>query len=238
MRITLGKCAFAAGFAGMAVACSDPPQSVVVGVAEPVFVCSAGASGHRLPAPDGVWLGVNLDWSHDTPSAYAARVGRAPAVVTQFAGIPSTAAEIANLDSAVEHLAGAGGMLLLTLEPRGWAGARGLFGSRAGGEATGRLQRPGRSGHAALRPRNERILVRMEPAARRLRGGIPAGRGSGPCTCASDRNALGTELWRWLSLQQGTLRSPAGKHGRTRPGHQPQWSAGSLRRPLRPLLPR
>ena len=84
----------------------------------PKVTCEATRYGARLVPDSGIWFGVNLDWARDSPAAYGARLGRPPAVVTEFAVVPFIAHEAAQLDRIVQGLAQSGGMLLLTLEPR------------------------------------------------------------------------------------------------------------------------
>lgn len=51
----------------------------------PKVTCDATRYGARLVPDSGIWFGVNLDWARDSPVAYGARLGRLPAVVTEFA---------------------------------------------------------------------------------------------------------------------------------------------------------
>ena len=102
----------------LATGCSEPAASIDPTRELPTPVhCDAGPPGARLRPPGGVWFGVNLDWDNDSPAAYGARVGRLPAVVTQFARIPLTDADRTHVEAAVELVAPTGAMLLLTLEP-------------------------------------------------------------------------------------------------------------------------
>ena len=72
----------------------------------------------RPLGPDsGAWLGVSLDWDHDTPAKYAARLGEHPAVVVSSASMPLTDADVDNVDGAARLAAEQGAVLLLTLEP-------------------------------------------------------------------------------------------------------------------------
>ena len=99
-------------------ACTEPAASRhVAQAAPPPMECQAGPPGARLRPSNGVWFGVNLDWSNDTPASYAERVGRRPAVVTQFARIPLASTDVGHLEAAVTQLEATGAMLLLTLEP-------------------------------------------------------------------------------------------------------------------------
>ena len=102
----------------VAAGCTQPAASPAPAApAPPAWHCDAGPPGSRLPPGPGVWLGVNLDWDRDSPHSYGSRIGRMPAVVTQFARMPLTAADIGHVDAAVDQLAASGAMLLLTLEP-------------------------------------------------------------------------------------------------------------------------
>jgi Glycosyl hydrolase family 26 len=70
------------------------------------------------PAPGTRYFGVNLDWSTDTPDAFADRLGVGARVFVRFAQFPM-ADEQQWVDAAVDMIAEQGGMLLLTLEPHG-----------------------------------------------------------------------------------------------------------------------
>lgn len=96
------------------VACSRSPASPP---AVTTVSCDTTRHGARLQPVDGVWFGVNLDWSKDSPASYAQRLGRHPAVLTSFAPVPLQDPYTGWIDAAVESLAQQGGMLLLTLEP-------------------------------------------------------------------------------------------------------------------------
>lgn len=81
--------------------------------------CPDQAGRAPLEPADGPWFGVNLDWDGDSPSAYAGRLGRTPAVYVEFAAFPLDEAAGAQLDAVIDKVADVGGMALLTLEPHG-----------------------------------------------------------------------------------------------------------------------
>jgi hypothetical protein len=70
-----------------------------------------------LEPQDGVYFGVNLDWQHDSPAEYAARLGRRPAVYVLFAEFPLTEGAFGYVSDIASKVASAGGALMLTLEP-------------------------------------------------------------------------------------------------------------------------
>ncbi|SFL88691.1 glycoside hydrolase family 26 protein [Geodermatophilus ruber] len=78
--------------------------------------CAPTPAADLVPA-SGAYLGVNLEWGRQTLAEYAADLGEQPAVAVSFAHFPFAPGEERNLDLAVDQLAAAGGMLLLTLEP-------------------------------------------------------------------------------------------------------------------------
>jgi len=78
----------------------------------------AVACAPRVPE-DGPYFGVSIDWEHDSPADYAARLGASPAVYVDFAAFPLEPAGIDHLDRIVSDVSAVHGMLLLTLEPNG-----------------------------------------------------------------------------------------------------------------------
>ncbi len=109
-----------AGLAAALIGCSESPSLNPTAPGSPEASsahCELRRHGLPLAAADGVWFGVNLDWSKDSPQAYGERLGHRPAVITSFSPLPIDAEHAVYLDDAVAMLAGSGGMLLLTLEP-------------------------------------------------------------------------------------------------------------------------
>lgn len=99
---------------GTGGAANGPPSS------DGTQACTAArASGAPLEPTTGAWFGVNLDWENDSPSAYAGRLGRTPAVFVEFAAFPLDDATGERLDAVIDQVADVGGMALLTLEPHG-----------------------------------------------------------------------------------------------------------------------
>lgn len=71
-------------------------------------------------APDaGVLAGVNLDWANQTLAEYTESLGRRPSVAVSFSSFPLNATDTRNIQAAHAQVRDNGGMLLLTLEPRG-----------------------------------------------------------------------------------------------------------------------
>ncbi len=105
----------------MALGTLGPPSADARG-AEPIAVVvphrhrTTPARPALVPA-SGAWLGVSIDWAHDSLAAYAARLGMRPAVVVSFVRMPLTTSDRQNLDAAVEQARQVGSMLLVTLEP-------------------------------------------------------------------------------------------------------------------------
>ena len=79
------------------------------------FAC--GVHARPLGPKDGAWLGVSIDWAHDTLSRYAERLGHHPAVAVTFADMPLRAVDVTNVSAAVGLARAQGSVLLLTLEP-------------------------------------------------------------------------------------------------------------------------
>ena len=110
---------------GVAAACAPAGRP-----ARPAAVeCVAGRHGGRLVPRSGAWFGVSLDWEHDGVADYAGRLGHPPAVAVVFAALPQDADGWRHVEGAAGQVAGSGGMLLLTLEPR--AGLAAVTGSAA-----------------------------------------------------------------------------------------------------------
>jgi hypothetical protein len=80
-------------------------------------IASAPRPLARLEPATGQYYGVNLDWEHDSASAYAQRLGRAPAVYVAFVHFPLQPDDEPYLDSFVEQVLQQRGRALLTLEP-------------------------------------------------------------------------------------------------------------------------
>jgi hypothetical protein len=99
---------------GVAAACTPtgPPAR------PPAPDCDGGRHGGRLVPGSGAWFGVSLDWEHDRVADYTGRLGHAPAVAVAFAALPADAAGWRYVEAAAGQVADAGGMLLLTLEPK------------------------------------------------------------------------------------------------------------------------
>lgn len=79
--------------------------------------CAQPIHRSALVPTSGAWLGVSIDWGHESLAEYADRVGRTPAVAGTFAPVPMPAKERAYVDQAVEQARASGSMLLLSLEP-------------------------------------------------------------------------------------------------------------------------
>jgi len=82
-----------------------------------VSTSTASTTVPRLEPTSGIYFGVNLDWSSDSPAAYDQRLGKRAAVFVQFCNFPLGGPDEASLDSTVGEVAAAGGMLMVTLEP-------------------------------------------------------------------------------------------------------------------------
>jgi hypothetical protein len=83
----------------------------------------AGRQPAKLEPASGAYFGVNLDWSTDSPSAYDQRLGHKAAVFVQFFNFPFKDSDVTTLDTAVQAVREAGGMLMITLEPYDGLGA-------------------------------------------------------------------------------------------------------------------
>lgn len=62
---------------------------------------------------------MQLDWTHDTPAAYTARLGRSPAIFGRFISFPLSASDTKLLTDEVAQIAQVHAMYFLTLEPVG-----------------------------------------------------------------------------------------------------------------------
>jgi hypothetical protein len=71
----------------------------------------------RLEPAHGTYFGVNLDWSHDTPTDFNQRLGMQAAVYVQFMRFPLEPDEEVYLDEFVQQVGDQHGIGLLTLEP-------------------------------------------------------------------------------------------------------------------------
>lgn len=78
----------------------------------------------RLEPRTGTYVGVNLDWSVDSPASYNQRLEHHAAVFVQFVRFPMEQADILSLSLSAGAVASEGGMLLVTLEP--WDGLEGV----------------------------------------------------------------------------------------------------------------
>src|SRR4029077_931453 len=76
---------------------------------------SASRAGSLAPAAGDVYFGVNLDWDRDSPAAFAARLGRSPAVYVAFAPFPLDVSAGGFIDGIVGGLVGRRAALMLTL---------------------------------------------------------------------------------------------------------------------------
>lgn len=80
--------------------------------------CTPVPAAELLPR-DGIYLGTRPDWTRATLDTYAATLGHRPAVAVVSAGLPMSADDERTLESVVEQVRGAGGLLLLTVAPHG-----------------------------------------------------------------------------------------------------------------------
>ena len=71
----------------------------------------------RLEPAEGVYFGVNLDWSNDSAAAFNDRLGNNAAVYVQFVRFPFSTEEKGYLVGFFEQVGAQGGIALLTLEP-------------------------------------------------------------------------------------------------------------------------
>ncbi|WP_298455040.1 glycoside hydrolase family 26 protein [uncultured Cellulomonas sp.] len=96
-----------AGCSTFAAATPAPPRAPV---------CAVPRAADVVP-PDGILLGVNLDWGRQTLAEYAGAIGRGPAVAVHFSDVPLSPADVTDVVAAGEQVRADGGVLLLTLEP-------------------------------------------------------------------------------------------------------------------------
>ena len=123
MRRTVPRLASAALALAALAGCTSSSDDAGSAATQPVpgtaaLPCSTGGSGRApLEPAAAAWFGVNLDWDADSPSAYAGRLGRTPAVYVEFAAFPLDEEGGSRLDAVIDEVAEVGGMALLTLEP-------------------------------------------------------------------------------------------------------------------------
>ncbi|TLM88207.1 glycoside hydrolase family 26 protein [Pseudarthrobacter sp. NamE5] len=91
-------------------------QTQTLGTAPAASVCEVLDRAEMVPET-GTLFGVNLDWQAKPLAAYAADLGRKPAVSVSFTGFPYTGQEKVDLQRAVQQIRADGQMMLLTLEP-------------------------------------------------------------------------------------------------------------------------
>ncbi|HEU0073544.1 MAG TPA: glycosyl hydrolase [Dehalococcoidia bacterium] len=111
-------------FAALLSACggssgaSQPPEATASSVpaASPPAACGQ-QSPPALLAENGIYFGVNLDWDEDSPAAYAARLGKSPAVYVLFAKFPLSESALGYVYHIAELVKAQNGALMLTLEP-------------------------------------------------------------------------------------------------------------------------
>ncbi|WP_136519929.1 glycoside hydrolase family 26 protein [Cellulomonas telluris] len=110
----------------------------VVGIALVTAGCASGPTG-SVPTPsattcvaalpsqaipdDGVTLGVNPDWGQEMLTEFTDATGLRPGAAVSFTDVPLDDADARNVRAAAEQVAGSGGVLVLTLEPRDGLGA-------------------------------------------------------------------------------------------------------------------
>jgi hypothetical protein len=81
-------------------------------------ICAPVPAADLVPR-DGAWLGAHLDPDGATLDAYASTLGHRPAVVGAVAEVPMRSEDRRRINSLVDRLVDARGILLLTLEPYG-----------------------------------------------------------------------------------------------------------------------
>jgi hypothetical protein len=95
---------------------SSPAADSAEDAPPPPAACTSDG-GPALVPDDGVYFGVNLDWDNDSPAAYAARLGRAPAVYVLFVEFPLSESALGYVYHIAELVRAQNGALMLTLEP-------------------------------------------------------------------------------------------------------------------------
>jgi hypothetical protein len=83
-----------------------------------VAACIAPLASEVVPA-DGALFGINPDWANQTLEQFTESIGQRPSVAVSFADVPMTETDTQNVLAAGEQVARNGGVLLLTLEPKG-----------------------------------------------------------------------------------------------------------------------
>ena len=152
--------------------------------------CTPTALSASAPST-GALLGVSLDWDRDSIAEYTQRLGRAPAVAVTFTRMPLRDQDRTNVAAAADQAAAQGSMLLLTLEPtEGLATVTDEAIDDLVEHLAGRQRQRG-AGRGAVRPRDERLLVRLGPAAHGVREDVPPGRGSRARGCARVEHDVG-----------------------------------------------
>jgi hypothetical protein len=85
---------------------------------QPILKPLSGSPRNVPVPPDGnAYFGVHVNWVTDSPAAYAARLGRSPAVFGRFTGFPLTPSSKSSLSDEVAQIGRQHAMLFLTLEP-------------------------------------------------------------------------------------------------------------------------
>jgi hypothetical protein len=90
----------------------------------PAGSCPGSSGGaHLEPRAGSAYFGVNLDWGNDSPTSFARRLGRSPALYVAFASFPLERSGAGFIDGIVGGLVGQHAALMLTLEPNDGLGA-------------------------------------------------------------------------------------------------------------------
>ncbi len=106
------------GVALLAAGCTAPADGTTGGAASPSPApCTAVLPSDAFPA-DGVALGVNPDWGQETLAQFTEATQLAPAAAVSFSDVPMDDTDLQNVRAAAQQVAQAGGVLVLTLEPR------------------------------------------------------------------------------------------------------------------------
>jgi hypothetical protein len=103
------------GLALLAGGCAAPGDGAAAPSASPS--CTAVLPDAALPV-EGVALGVNPDWGRETLAQFTEATGLEPAAAVSFSDVPLDDTDTTNVRAAAEQVATAGGVLVLTLEPR------------------------------------------------------------------------------------------------------------------------